>query len=287
MSLGPGYQLKHQTNAIPRFRSAVITTAIGNYERKTKVMMTQTFPVEYYCFTDCHLLSNPGNWTIDFTPYHLLGLSRLDNGNFPNSLVRNQNPYMVYKFYKTQFYRFPCLQRYDMIVWTDMTWQFMDSHVIEDLWKIFRVNPSKQIISLSHHSWRKCTIKLEMEVSIGDHRWRKTSLFGQSQPFQDVKRQYEYYVQNGYTETYWKSENLSYRGNRCIGLWQTNFIAYLMGDLVIPCFLDRWYIEMLNWSTQCQISFPYIAQQLAIYPYTLPSQDFPFTGYLRRHAHGK
>jgi hypothetical protein len=125
-----------------------------------------------------------------------------------------------------------------------------------------------------------------MEVSVRDYRWRTTSLFGQSQPFQDVRGQYKYYLQKGYTESYWKKENLLYRDNQCIGLWQTNFIAYLMTDPIVPRFLDHWYIEMLNWSTQCQVSFPYVAQQLQIYPYALPSRAFPFAHYLRRHGHG-
>jgi hypothetical protein len=167
-----------------------------------------------------------------------------------------------------------------------MTWQFVNSHVIEDLWTVFAMNPTKQIISLSHHSWRRCTIRSEMEVSIRDYRWRTTSLFGHPQPFQDVRGQYESYLQNGYTENYWKKENLSYRDNHCIGLWQTNFIAYLMSEAIVPLFLDHWYIEMLNWSTQCQISFPYVAQQLKIYPYALPSRAFPFDHYLRKHRHG-
>jgi hypothetical protein len=107
---------------VHRTRIAVITTAIGYYEKRTRMMTTQTVPVDYYCFTDSHAVANPGNWTMDYTPYHLLGFSRLDTGNFRNSFVRNRNPYMVYKFSKTQFYHFPCLRGYDMIVWTDMTW---------------------------------------------------------------------------------------------------------------------------------------------------------------------
>jgi hypothetical protein len=221
-----------------QIKIAVITAAIGNYEKRTKIMIRQTVPVDYYCFTDSHSLENPGNWTMDFRPYHLLGLSRLDTGNFRNSFVRNHHPYMVYKFYKTQFYHFPCMRGYKMIVWTDMTWQFVNPHLIEDLWTIFLVNPAKQIISLSHHSWRRCTIRLEMEVSVRDHRWCTTSLFGQPQPFQDVRGQYEYSLQKGYTENYWKNENLLYRHNQCIGLWQTNFIAYLMSNLIVPRFLD-------------------------------------------------
>jgi hypothetical protein len=168
-----------------------------------------------------------------------------------------------------------------------MTWQFASSHVIEDLWMIFRLNPTKQISLLSHHSWRRCAIRSEMEASVHDRRWRTTTLFGQTQPFQDVKGQYEYYLQNGYAETYWKQENLSYRGNQCIGLWQTGFVAYLMTDSIVRLFLDRWYIEMLNWSTQCQISFPYVAQQFHIYPYTLPSRRFPFAHYLKGYRHGR
>jgi hypothetical protein len=37
-----------------------------------------------------------------------------------------------------------------------------------------------------------------------------------------------------------------------------------MRDPIVPHFLDRWYLEILNWLTQCQISSPYVAQKLSL-----------------------
>jgi hypothetical protein len=37
---------------------------------------------------------------------------------------------------------------------------------------------------------------------------------------------------------------------------------------------------MLNWSAQCQINFPYVAQRLQINPYALASRAVPFDHYL-------
>jgi hypothetical protein len=109
---------------------------------------------------------------------------------------------------------------------------------------------------------------------------------GQWQPFQDVRGQYEFYLRNGYAEDFWGKDNLTYRNNACIGLWQCNFIAYRMSHSVIPRFLDWWYLEQLNQTTQDQISFPYVAQKLKLYPYTCPDSTYDPDQSLQRVAHG-
>jgi hypothetical protein len=125
-----------------------------------------------------------------------------------------------------------------------------------------------------------------MQVSIGDRRWRQTFMMNQWQPFQDVRSQYEFYLRKGYTEEFWTKDNLSYRHNACIGLWMCGFVVYRMTDPLVPRFLDWWYFEQLNQTTQDQISFPYVAQKLKLYPYTLPDNEYDLATSLRLVGHG-
>jgi hypothetical protein len=265
---------------------AVITTAIGKYEKRTKNNIRQTLQADYYCFTDSQELQNPGNWTLDYTAYHLMNFTNIDNGNYRNSRCRNTHTYMVHKFYKMQFHHIPRLHSYDMILWMDMTFAIRKADVLERLWSIFEINPKRQMILRSHHVNRHCTVQREVQVSVGDHRWRQTFMMNQWQPFQDVRSQYDFYLRNGYNEEFWTKDNLSYRQNACIGLWQCNFIAYRMADPLIPQFLDGWYFEQLNQTTQDQISFPYVAQKLKIYPYTLPDNNYDPGSSLKHVRHG-
>jgi hypothetical protein len=258
----------------PRPAIAVITASIGEYERRTKCHTRQTFSADYYCFTDSHDLENPGNLTLDYTPYDLMNISQIDNGAYRNSRVRNTHTYMISRFYKAQFHRIPRLRQYHMILWVDMTVRIAAPDFLEKLWSIFQTNPTRQMILISHWPQNLCTIRKEVEAAVSDYRWLSTSMMFQSQPFQDVRGQYEFYLRNGYNERYWAEEDLSYRGNSCFGLWQCNVIAYRMTDPIIPRFLDWWYFEQLNQTTEDQVSFPYVAQKLNIRPYTLPDNTY-------------
>jgi hypothetical protein len=225
---------------------AAITASFGNYEKSTKINVVQTIGVDYYCFTDNHNLRTSGNWIIDFTPYHLLNLSAIDTGYYPNSRSRNQHTYMTYRFYKMQFYLIPRLYVYDMIIWMDMTMSFANANTVARLWSIFQANPTKQIILSVHSPARQCTIRKEMETSIHDRRWSTTYIMGQNQPVQNVRAQYDYYLRDGYNEEYWKKEDLSYRNGLCIGLWKCYFIAYRMSDPIVHKLSDGWYLEIFR-----------------------------------------
>jgi hypothetical protein len=268
---------------------AVITTSIGKYEKRTKCHTQQTVPVDYYCFTDNPDLENPGNLILDYTSYYHMNMSKIDTGQYWNSRVRNSHTYMIHKFYKMQFHLIPRLRPYKMIFWLDMTIRIAKSDLLERLWSIFQTNPTRQMIIISHWPKRLCTVRMEVEAALRDFRWTQTYMMKQNQPFQDVQRQYEFYLRNGYNEQYWSEEDLSYRKNSCVGLWQCNVIAYRMTDPIIPRFLDWWYFEQLNQTTEDQISFPYVAQKLKLRPYTLPdnSYDPDLSGALARIRHGR
>jgi hypothetical protein len=158
---------------------AIITTAIGKSEKRTKCHVQQTIDADYYCFSDNQELQNPGNWTLDYAPYHIMNLSKIDNGNYRNSLGRNTHTYMVHKFSKMQFHRIPRLRSYNMILWMDMTITITKPDLLERLRSIFQVNSRKQLILRSHIATRRCTIQTEVQVSVADHRWRYTFMMNQ------------------------------------------------------------------------------------------------------------
>jgi hypothetical protein len=100
---------------------AVITAAIGKYEKRTKRHVQQKISVDYYWFTDNQELQNPGNWTLGYTAHHLMNISKIGHGSYRDSRGRNTHLYMVHKFHKMQFHHIPRLCSADVILWTDMT----------------------------------------------------------------------------------------------------------------------------------------------------------------------
>jgi hypothetical protein len=216
--------------------------------------------------------------------------STVDTGGMRNSLFRINHPRMLSKYYKTQFFRFPRLRNYDIIVWIDMNKAIGDHDCLEYLVSIFKSRPDKNIIAVNHPDLsRKCLLSQEVDACskiLPGLRSRKT-VQGIRVPFQDVRRQYTHYLASGYREDYWKSENLSYRNHRCIGLWETSLIAFRMKTSAIEKFLDRWFHEMLVWTFRDQISLPYVIQMLNEVPYTIPDAIRSFFPRIIRYKHGR
>jgi hypothetical protein len=289
-TISTGNLIQYMKTSVKYFRGprvAVITAALGNSERTTKLHVPQTLPADFFCFTDYRELINTGNWTLDFTPYDRMNLTELDNGQWPNSRSKNNHPYMTYKFYKMQFHRIPCLSGYDLIVWIDMTVLIRSPYAIAAIWDVFGQFPDRSIFIKTHPTAsRHGTIRAEMEVSVRDYRWHSNTLRGITQPFQDVRGQYNYYISQNYSQDYWAKENLSYFAGHHTGLWHTNIIAYKMKDPMVRKLLDAWYLEILRWTTQDQVSFPYVIQRLNIYPISAPTKAFNHAKYFRSVGHG-
>jgi hypothetical protein len=104
-----------------------------------------------------------------------------------------------------------------------------------------------------------------------------------------VNAQYDAYLQDGYTETYW-SQVLPGRPNA--GVWITCFIAFDMNNHQTQNFLNEWYMQTLQHTTQDQISFPYALFKTHIAPFSLPREgiwgDTPHkeTAFYVKMAHG-
>jgi hypothetical protein len=261
-----------------------ITAIYGNYEISCKNFVNQTIPTDFICFTDNPNIINNG-WIIDTTPYHLNNKSNLDDDNYINSLSYNKHTFNIAKYYKQSFQCIPCLKEYDIIIWIDGTIEIIYDKVSEYI--INNINKYK-IIGW-HHEHRYGILENEVNAS-RFYRYISTHWNGQYQPFQDIVTQYNEYINDGYTDVYFKNMK-SHTPH--FGVWLTCFVAFLNNDDDVKRFLDLWYLQTLKYTTQDQIGFPYVCQKLNLIPQTLPnneiSGDFPHinTMFYIKHNHGQ
>ncbi len=262
-------------------RIAFITAIIGKYEKSIKYYPEQTIPADFIIFTDSshHFPSDSHKWIVDKTPYHLLYPSKLDDGTYHNSLSRNNHTFNIAKYYKQAFQNIPRLRQYDVVVWLDGSIQIKAPTAADYL-----LRQALQYNMVSTESTRIGTKLLISEVKVSDgangihSKYHSHFWFNQSQPWQNVTAQYEAYIADGYTDTdaYWEAHN-PYNHNGAIGLWTTCIIAFDNHNANVTAFLDLWYLQTLNYTTQDQISFPYVVQKTGMDVLTLPG--YGVTGY--------
>ncbi len=261
-----------------------ITAIYGNYELTCKRFVTQTVDTDFICFTDnVDILKN--GWTIDTTPYHLINRSPLDKDEYINSISNNKHTFNIAKYYKQSFNCIPILNKYEVIVWLDgtieITFDRTSEYILEHIYK-------EKIIGW-HHEFQYGILESEVKASIISKRYTTTILNGQSQPYQDVEKQYAAYLEEGYNDEYFKNLNSH---TKHMGVWITCFIAFLKNDDKVKEFLDLWYLQTLKYTTQDQVGFPYVCQKTHLVPFTLPNNeifgDRPHEGtmFYIKHGHG-
>lgn len=264
-------------------RICFITAIYGNYETSCKPFFIQSVPTDFICFTDNPDIVTNG-WTIDTTPYHLDNPSPLDDGTWHNSLTNNMHTFNVAKYYKQAWKNIPRLAEYDCVVWIDGT--IFICHAYTSAY-ILRNIEKHGIIAWNYTANKGCLVN-EVKGSLFP---RYTSDFwnGQSQPIQDVVSQYNAYVADGYDEKVWKTLD-NYFPN--IGVWITCFVAFYNKDDRVTEFLNMWYMQILKYTTQDQISFPYVCQKIGLVPFTLPNAEVEgentcrHTSMYYKHEHG-
>jgi hypothetical protein len=260
-----------------------ITAIFGNYENSCKKFVNQTVDTDFICFTDNKDIINNG-WTIDTTPYHSINKSDLDDDTFTNSLCNNKHTFNIAKYYKQSFRKIPLLEKYDVVVWVDGTIEIIYEKTSEYILN----NIYKEKIIGWHHDWRNGSLSDEVKCS---HFERYTSTYwnNQAQPYQDVDNQYKCYLDDGYDDLFFKNINSH---TEHMGVWLTCFVAFLYKDKDVENFLDLWYLQTLKYTTQDQISFPYVCQKTNIIPYTLPNNEIYgynvdySTMFYVKHRHG-
>jgi len=242
-----------------------ITAIYGGYELTCKKFIKQTIDTDFICFTDNNNIINNG-WIIDTTPYHLINKSKLDDYTFINSLCNNKHTFNIAKYYKQSFSNIPILDKYDIIVWLDGTIEIIydktSEYILNHIYK-------EKIIGW-HHEDRSGILNNEVIASDDYYRYTSTNWNGQSQPYQDIYNQYNFYIEDGYNESFFKNINSH---SPHIGVWITCFVAFLHKDKDIKSFLDLWYLQTLKYTTQDQIGFPYVCQKKNIIPFILPNNE--------------
>ena len=244
---------------------AYISAILGNYEKTSKPLANQTIPISKFLFTDNPNLINLNKWQI-INIKNQSFYSPLDNPSFVNSKTNNHHTFNLAKYFKEQFYRIPQLQNYDIIVWLDGTIEITDPTLSQKLINLFESNKELMVASINH-TIRKDNLINEVKASYF-YRYTSVHWAGQDQPYQNITRQYEYYKNNGFQD---------------VGVWITCFVAWNMRHQSTYKFLDDWFIHNLNFTTQDQISFPYLIwkNNLSKSIYTYPEKQF-----YRRHSHG-
>jgi hypothetical protein len=241
-----------------------ITAIYGDYESSCKQFVKQSVPTDYICFTDNPNIANNG-WTIDTTPYHLDNKCKFDNDEYNNSLKNNKHTFNIAKYYKQAFQNIPRLKKYDVIIWIDgsleLIYKNTSEYILENIYK-------NKIIAWNHEN-RNGFLYNEVNSS-NFYRYTSTYWNNQTQTYQDINKQYEEYLNDGYDENFFKNLNSN---NQNLGVWITCFVAFLNNDDSVTKFLEMWYLQTLKYTTQDQISFPYVSQKTNIIPYTLPNNE--------------
>ena len=239
---------------------AFISAILGSYEKTSKNIVEQTIPFKKFLFSDNTSLVNNGKW--DIIDINLINTSStIDNGNYINSQCNNNHSFNKAKFFKEQFNRIPFLQNFDIIIWLDGTIEIINQNILEFFIDLFNIHPNLMCATILH---KKRNGKLENEAKASNF-FRYTSTFwnGQQQPYQNVSAQYIEYINQGFQD---------------VGVWVTCFIVWNMHHPKTLQFLDKWYLQNLKYTTQDQVSFPFVIWDMnlsnSIYTITKPSNLF-------------
>ena len=307
----------------PQRKKVLVVTAIyGEYEKTLKEPVQQQHPADFVAFTDRTDLSSP-TWQIklvedplDYLSKHggRVGVGASGNGvaidatvdsaeagsrgygtaaadivsttslspaiDGINSLTQNRHPFNLAKVFKMQFYRFFDLTEYRAAVWLDATIQIIGPQTAGLVFHLL-AEQGRNLVTFEHN--RRGLLSAEA-VASKTEKYEGTHWGCCDQPYQNVTRQYEQYLQEGFSEKWWLEEydapmGISKRPEW--GLWVTSFVAF---DLHSPTsfeFLDAWWRENVVHSTQDQVSFPFVAWKMKVYPFSLPSPGVSAGSWMR------
>lgn len=256
---------------------AVITAVFGLYETTLKKQTKQTVDCDFICFSDSNNIKKNG-WVIDNTKYHETNPAHLDDGTFINSIKNNTHTFNIAKYYKQNFYNIPVLKKYDFIFWIDGTIEITNRNTIKESIDIL----STHFIVSMLHARRQGLLINEVVESEQCKKYTETFWFNQKQPVQDVRNQFNTYKALGYNPLLFRDSNVPNAG-----VWTTCFIGFNMKNPKTIEFLDNWYLQTLKYTTQDQVSFPFICWQHKIKPYSLPDIEIEKVNkYMKKHKHG-
>jgi hypothetical protein len=187
-----------------------------------------------------------------------------------NSLTRNRHPFNLAKVFKMQFYRFFDLTDYRAAVWLDATVRIMSPQTAGIIYRLL-ADERRNFVTFEH---TRGGLMSEEVTASKSWKYEGTHWGCCDQPYQNMTRQYEEYLLEGFTEKWWLKEydapmGLSNRPEW--GVWVTCFVAFDLHSPISFEFLDAWWRENVVRTTQDQVTFPYIAWKMKVYPFSLPS----------------
>lgn len=220
-------------------------------------------------------IDTKGIWKIVDANKYRYGIDETDrNKSHRNSLTNNQHTFNRAKFFKLNLHRLEELKGYDIVVWLDGTIEIINPDFIK--FGVEQIKAGNNIIVFEHNKpTRNGSVYEEVKESHWE-RYTSTKWMGQDQPYQNVDQQYNQYLKNGFKEHWFKDYNIPLTEN--YGLYITCMIFWDMKRTETIDFLNSWWNHNLMYTTQDQISFPYLLWEKKIYPFVLPRKDLGIEG---------
>lgn len=227
---------------------AVISANIGNYDSYNNVINIENYELfDWFYFTDNDKVIING-WKIIKPTYH--NNDRVNNNDYVNNNDRvNDNDYvnnmMIAKYYKLQFLKIDILQTYDYIVWMDASIHINNINFCNDI--ILLLSNKKNYIYIFEHYIRN-SIKAEYIASLKFKKYKDQDMFKQITDYYNTK-----------------FKNLKFKDSK---LYECGFFI-VKNNSSIEKLLDDWWNEVIKYTFQDQLSFPYVLWKNKIIPYSL------------------
>lgn len=273
-------------------RVCAVTAILGNYESTLKQpAMPQTYKTwRMFAFTDRRDL-HAGEWTVintAATPLHS-NATCAEAKSAINSPCANTSPMILAKYFKTQFHKIEIVQKScDVVVWVDATVEITSHKFFETLAHL--TQRGKNVLVFQHV--RRGMLSAEVQASLGIGRYDTTFAYGAPQSFQNISRQYEHYLEEGFVEKWFMdNDNVKNITGEEYGLWVTAFVCFDIRLAESKTFLDTWWHENLWHSSQDQVSFPYVVWKVNLLPHNLPDGEitgnYAHNSLFTKRAHGQ
>lgn len=249
------------------------TSIFGTYESTLKSPESQSFPSRFVAFTDRDDLADTPGWEVhvikDVSPY-------VKNPNFTgrNDLTSNRHPFNLAKFFKQQFHTLDVLRGHRVAIWIDGTVHIHNGSTAEIVNTLVQQD-GRNFILFEHD--RNGIVEAEVEASLMFDKYTSTHWGCCDQPLQDVQGQFSEYQSFGFKEQWWLNDYdtpLGVADRKQYGLWVTCFIGFDMSSPITHKFMDIWWQHNVEYTTQDQVSFPFVAWKLRVYPFSLPIAGF-------------
>ena len=242
-----------------------ITAMLGPYEKSAKEPTSPLDPsYPMFLVTDREDLINEtvSAWTkVPLDP--LLWKDDCLRDEFvgaPNNPCDQTYNFIIAKFYKEQPYRVPEIINAgcNVVVWMDGTIRIKDKTFMGHMKE--RAERGQNLVVSVHRPARKGLLSAEVENSVRNKKYqgRGGPDFG---PFQNISRQFEQYVSEGFTERWFEQESwwpeVKGEAPHLYGMYVTCMVLFDLRKKSTKTFLDCWWKENILHSTQDQVSFPY------------------------------